>query len=354
MIAQRNWLQRAIVLVFFAFAWCAGPGLARAQDEAPPAAAATSQSPAAEAAPSAPSDVHVGVFINDINSIDLRNYSFVMDFYVWFRWSDPNLDPAATFEIMNLGDPDYQNRGEVYRDAELQPDGRYYQVLRYQGAFLTKFPIEDYPFDTQVLQLHMEDSESNAEALRYVVDELVVNPAITLPGYQIVSADLTVAERPYTTAFGDLNIGDVESYSRASLRVAVNRPWLAGAVKTLLPVVLIFLCAAAALLLGAQHVEARIGLAITSLLALVALQFSMIGSLPEVGYLLMLDQIYVASYLFVLIAIAVIVHENYLADRAEAQGVAFEAKSVLATTAAIALYAGALAGIIWFNLVRGA
>jgi hypothetical protein len=82
-----------------------------------------------------------------------------------------------------------------------------------------------------------------------------------------------------------------------------------------LPVAIIILCASAAPLLGAHHVEARIGLAITSLLSLVALQFSMAGTLPDVGYLLMLDQIYIASYFYVLLVIGVIVREKRAADR---------------------------------------
>src|SRR5690606_20458171 len=96
-------------------------------------------------------------------------------------------------------------------------------------------------------------------------------------------------------------------YSRAAILIPIKRPGLAGAAKTILPVLLIMLCAVAALFLTPRRVEARVGLAITALLTLVALQFSVSGSLPEVDYLLMLDQIYIASYAGILAVLAIIV-----------------------------------------------
>ena len=43
------------------------------------------------------------------------------------------------------------------------PDGTLYQVIRNQGKFNTKLPLERYPFDTQHLTMTFEDS---AEPLR--------------------------------------------------------------------------------------------------------------------------------------------------------------------------------------------
>jgi len=74
-----------------------------------------------------------------------------------------------------------------------------------------------------------------------------------------------------------------------------------------LPVFIVVLVAAAALLLKPEHIEARVGLSITALLTLVALQFSAQAGLPDVGYLLMLDQIYLASYGFVLLVVGLLV-----------------------------------------------
>jgi hypothetical protein len=70
------------------------------------------------------------------------------------------------------------------------------------------------------------------------------------------------------------------------------------------PVVLIIFCSGLALLIRPQHVDGRIGLSITALLTLVALQLTAGASLPDVDYLTMLDKVYLASYAFILLVLA--------------------------------------------------
>ena len=39
--------------------------------------------------------VTVGVFLNHISGIDLKNGQFVVDFYIWFRWEGDALKPST-------------------------------------------------------------------------------------------------------------------------------------------------------------------------------------------------------------------------------------------------------------------
>jgi hypothetical protein len=126
---------------------------------------------------------------------------------------------------------------------------------------------------------------------------------------------------------------------------------LSGVTKSLLPVFIVVLVAAAALLLSPSHVEARVGLSITALLTLVALQFSAMAGLPEVGYLLMLDQVYLASYGFVLLVVALLVMTTREEDQAQQSGAEAIARGGPVTAfLAVALYAAIISGVLWFNL----
>ena len=301
---------------------------------------------------STPADiVNVGIYINDINAIDLRSHTFSADIYIWFRWKDKRyLRPGNTFEFMNLGDLEHQRCTEIYTDLTDQPDGSAYQLFRYQGDFSTKFPVHRYPFDSQLLRMEFEDQSLGSNQLRYAIDELKINPNIVLPGYEIGKARLHITDHPYPTTFGDRNQTEMIPYSHATLTVEVTRPWLSGALKTMMPVLLIILCSAIALLLDEQQLDARIGLTITSLLTLVALQFSMLGSLPEVGYLLMLDQIYIASYLFVLAVIAIVVSEKRIADTNPARAARIRGRSVQTAVTTVFVYVAITALIVWLNL----
>ena len=87
-----------------------------------------------------------------------------------------------------------------------------------------------------------------------------------------------------------------------------------GVIKTFLPILIVLMVATAALVLDPSHVDARVGLAITALLTLVALQFTANQNLPEVGYLLMLDQVFLTSYAFILLVVALLVRASRVDD----------------------------------------
>ena len=71
-------------------------------------------------------------------------------------------------------------------------------------------------------------------------------------------------------------------------------------IKTFLPVLLIVLSCTLVLFVRPSLVEGRIGLAITALLTLVALQLTATANMPEVDYLMLIDKAYLASYAFII------------------------------------------------------
>lgn len=283
----------------------------------PPFHAASGQEP-----PGEPNPVSVGMYIIDIHAIDLNSHSYGVDFYLWFRWRGEDLNPARTFEFMNPFDPESRVQSEVFDDVKPQPDGSRYQVIRCQGLFTSKFPVHRYPFDSQTIVIGIEDSQLGSPYQRYVADydALILNREITLPGYRIGTPRLVIRDKTYATTFGDLSEPDVGAYSRAEFIVPISRPPLPGVFKTFVPILLIVLCAGFSLLLDPEHVEARIGLAITALLTLVAMQFTMLGGLPEVAYLTLLDQVFLISFFYVLVVIGIVVYSTRIDQKGAIRG----------------------------------
>ena len=331
------------------------PALAQVPAPTPAPADAAAVTPAAPLAPSGPAEVKIGMYINDIQSIDLASYSFVADVYVWLRDSDPALKPGETFEWMNMFAPDDHVQTTIYEVPERMPDGSDYQVFRHQGPFAAKFSIKTFPFDAHTLTVEIEDREFDASRLVYVADEVSINPEIQLPGFIIGKPTLKIENRPYPTAFGDVANPTPAPYSRAVVTIPISRPVWSGIVKSMLPLFIVILVAAAALLLGPEHVEARVGLSITALLTLVALQFSAMTGLPEVGYLLMLDQVYIASYGFVLLVVGMLVLTTNQKDKEQAAGSAhvITRGGPLTAFLAVLLYAAIIALILFINVGRG-
>jgi hypothetical protein len=110
---------------------------------------------------------------------------------------------------------------------------RLYSIIRYQGRFSTKFPLEKYPFDTQVLTVSMADTVSGAASQIYVPDgehPVTLDPVITLPGFKFGEPTMRVVSNTYPTNFGDISAPEAETYSRIVLSIrSPGRSWLCPA-----------------------------------------------------------------------------------------------------------------------------
>lgn len=257
-----------------------------------------------------PERVTIGAYINDIQEIDLRTHSYRMDVYVWFRWHDAAFNPWKTAEFMNAYNPNDHTRTPLYEAPQKMPDGSLYMAVRHQGEFSVKFPLQKYPFDHQILSLDIEDSVSPSNAFIYVADTVTMNKNIYLPGYNTKAPILKISDYPYPTNFGDISQSTTPSYSRAIFGVPVQRPYMATGAKIFLPVILVIVCTALIFFVHPSYIEGRLGVAITALLTLVALQLTTASSLPEVDYLLMTDKIYLLSYLFIIGTLLQIVRKS--------------------------------------------
>ncbi len=291
------------------------------ETESPPA-------PMTEAIAAAPSpaddrQVLVGAYINDIQQIDFKINNYSVDLYVWFRWKNPKLDPAKTMEFMNRFATGDNVLEILYDEPQKLPDGSLYSFLRYQGYFSTKFDLETYPFDTQYLTVMMEDSISDITNEVYVPDgehSITIDPEITLPGFRVGKPEMKITTITYPTNFGyGTNPAD-ENYSRIVMTIPVTRPILAMSLKTFIPILLILVCASLVFFVRPSYVEARIGLGITALLTLVALQLTATSSLPDVDYVMMLDKIYLLAYVFIIIILARVAASSWKGKEPEHEG----------------------------------
>jgi hypothetical protein len=155
-------------------------------------------------------------------------------------------------------------------------------VVRNQGKFNAKLPLGRYPFDTQDLVVAIENTTADNSEVVFVPDRrpIALSEDLTLPGWKFEEPSLEVVGNRYATDFGDPSADD-PVYSRVLISVPVVRPTGPYAVKLLLPMLLVALTAALALSVHPRYVEGRIGIGITALLTLVALQLTTNSSLPE-------------------------------------------------------------------------
>ncbi|HYD17724.1 MAG TPA: hypothetical protein VEF76_04510 [Patescibacteria group bacterium] len=270
--------------------------------------------------------VMVGAYVNDIQQIDLHSDSYRMDLYVWFRWRDPAIDPSKSYEFMNAFNPADHVKTPAYDAPQKMPDGTLYMVVREQGEFSAKFPLQQYPFDRQELLLSMEDTVHATNELVYVPDDKAISPVtlnkrIRLSGFTTGEPRLDVENFEYPTNFGDVSQPEAAVYSRAIFAVPISRPPLATGIKVFMPVLLVLLCTAVVFFVHPAYIEGRLGVAITALLTLVALQLTSNSALPDVDYLLMTDKVYLLSYAFIIATMLQVARVSRLVHEHQYEGV---------------------------------
>ena len=92
-----------------------------------------------------PERVTVGVYVQNVQAVDLTTNSFSADFYVWLRWRNPDLDAPAGIEVQNVFENWALSKTDVYPEPRKQPDGSLVWLGRYQGNFNAPLSVSDYP-----------------------------------------------------------------------------------------------------------------------------------------------------------------------------------------------------------------
>lgn len=259
-----------------------------------------------------PQVVDVGVYVHHVPEIDLRSNTYLLDFYLWFRWTG-SIDPTKTFEFTNAVESWDQLRTPIYvgddgaARAELLDGGVKYQVFHVHGRFQHAFPLQDYPFDRQEIVVAFEDSQNVVGSLVYRVDTQSTgyHSSITLPGWNVRGARTTITHERYTTNFGDLRLptsGD--TYSHFTYALQLDRPVSGYLAKVLVPLGIVLLISFVVFFMHPRYFEARVTISLTNLISAVALQLSAASDLPNVGYLVLLDRIYHLCYLTIFLCLA--------------------------------------------------
>ena len=269
--------------------------------------------------------VYTGLDVTEINNIDPRKGSFSADFFLWFRSVGP-LD-YSSIEFYNATEPIRLD------DALMEMSGKHasYRAFRIKSDFKAAFSFKDYPFDSQILSTRFRHKKLDSERLLFVADDIgmqrekgeisvggsrehaSLDPAgeWTLKDVLIFSdmgfTESTLGNPHMFHATADTDI----SYSRFNVSIEIERKAKSYVLKNLIPLFIIILIGYAMLFVtihGPPFV-ARMNLGITALLSAIFLSINAASQLPNIGYLVALDYIYIATYVLIMSGIIITIIE---------------------------------------------
>jgi hypothetical protein len=253
--------------------------------------------------PQAGDTVKVGIYVNRVFDLSLRDNKFSADFYLWFRWQNRKLDPISTFEIVN-GQKDMVS--ETYRDEK---DGMHYAFARVNATITQYWDISKFPFDDHILSIQIEDGENDESTLVYSLDEENVgkSPGIKIPGWRLDRFYFGTVPQTYSTNYGDPSLppDNRSVYSRFYCSVSMTRPGAGYFIKLFLGVLLSALISFMSFFISPTDLQSRTGLGVGAIFAAVGSQYVIASSLPDTNIMTMADQLHIAAFVFIFLSILV-------------------------------------------------
>ena len=251
--------------------------------------------------------VTIGFYPISVHQLDVANNTYYIDAYVWLRWKGP-IDPTKTIEFVNMVEDWGRQLSFLQPAPKREPDGTLYQIMRVEGLFNQPFSLADYPLDRQRLSIKVEDQTYGIDRLAYVIDtaESGVGDLVRIPGWNLEGWKAETFAHDYQTDFGDKDTPQV--YSMARFSIEISRPISFFFWKLLLPLVMVIIAAIAGLLIRPQLLGERAALPAGALLSAIFLQKSYSDALPDLGYLVLMDQIYLIAYPLIILTVIRVIY----------------------------------------------
>jgi hypothetical protein len=250
--------------------------------------------------------VKVGAVVVGIYEVSEKASSWSADFYLYEQWEHaPGFVPQT--EIVN----EIERKSVQFDTTELR-DGRCLRTRRLHSSLRTAFNLRTFPFDEQSLTLELSDAEFTSSQVRYEdqavaagVDDSVLHH---LAAWKVLPG---VGFERTTRAFRwDPGAPD---YDYATFSVNLRRHVSYHIGKFFLPLLLIVIVSFAVFWINPEDLASEMQVAVTCLLAAVALQLAEGSELPDVSYLTIADRAFATSYVAIALAVLQSVYTNHLA-----------------------------------------
>ncbi|CAN5598335.1 hypothetical protein BH11BAC1_BH11BAC1_26780 [soil metagenome] len=253
-----------------------------------------------------PDTVRTGIYITSIHDIDFRQREYTVNFWLWFNYRDPDFDFAKFLEI-----PQAKSMNTLYSAVDTMEDGGLYVLLKLQCVMKDSWKIDNFPFNHQSLRLSIENAQYDKSMLVFAKDtvgEIYDRHALT--GYGIDSTrdwhidtdsfKISIGTKAYETNFGDASLGAPHMlYSAYKVKIGIKRDAWALFWKIFLGMYISFLIAFVSSFIHLDHIEARFGLTVGALFAVVGNKYIIEASLPESSSFTLVDWLHGLTLLFI-------------------------------------------------------
>ena len=246
-----------------------------------------------------PTTDDVGIYLNNIPAVNLKEKKFQVDFNIWFRWKGDGVNPLENFEIVN-GHIDSKDAPVKKKIGDIN-----YGVHRVEATIFRNFALSKYPLDNHLLKIQIEDTSSDSNDLIFQPDKSNsgVSPKIDVAGWNITKFDSYASVTKYATNFGDISKASAQSlHPRYTFSVELKRAGHGNFIKVFSMLFMAAGLAFCAFRVRADYIDARIAFAASGVFLAVLTQNTLSTSLPESDSFGMADQLYNLTMVFIVLS----------------------------------------------------
>ena len=257
-------------------------------------AASAVLSPLTHAADKQPVTMDVGVFLNSVPSLALKERKFQADFNLWFRWSG---DAASGIENFSIVDGVVDSKEELVKKKVGDANYVLYRVL---ATIHNNFDVSKYPLDDHALKIQLEDLKRGSGELVFRADvaNSKVGSSVHVPGWNSgrfsASADLS----PQASNHGDVSNAK-SGPSRFTFMLELRRNGYGNFFKLFSMLFFAGILSFFAFRVRSDYLDSRLALIVSGIF-MAAITASMIAStLPESDSFDMAEELYFGTMGFI-------------------------------------------------------
>lgn len=267
--------------------------------------------------------VHLGVYLEGIEALSIRDSYWIATFYIWFRWrGDKKLDPGSTFRLV---DARIENKEPM--NSYSAANGEHYQSYKVVARLTKFFNTTRVPLDDHMLNIYIEDAVRDVNALRYVADPATnVSSRVQVPGYMLTGTRQVVKAHTYKTDYGDSRmVGDRRTtHSEYIFAVSVQRAGVGTYIKLFIGLFAGVLITIGSFFIRPADTGPRFGLPSAAYFGVVANTYLVNSTLPPSGVFGLTDYVTGVGLITIFLCVVVSIVSAHFYLKLDEKGVSRE------------------------------
>ncbi|CAN5680002.1 hypothetical protein BH20ACI3_BH20ACI3_11030 [soil metagenome] len=247
----------------------------------------TKPPPAALSAEANPVRAQVGIYIDRIIDLSVKEARWTVDFYLWFRWNGTGVDPSENFQIVD-GTIESKEKADEYTSG-----GERYVLYRVVARITKFFDVSRFPRDDHVLTINIESPASERRELLFVADKESsgVSSRVRIPGYSTYQEGVLEKPHAYRSTHGDprLAAGTEKVQSQFRIGVWIHRQGSGFYLKMFVALFAAVGVAMLAFFIKPTDVDPRFGLGVGALGAVIVNTYVTSSLVPDTGVITLAD-----------------------------------------------------------------